>query len=178
VAVLSQTSGWHFAADGDHMRRVVASPEPVEIVELAVIERMVAAHVLTICLGGGGIPVITDSVIGRPSPLSGIEAVIDKDLGAALLAIKLAADRLIILTDVDGVFTDWGKPHQHLISAAAAAELRGMAFAEGSMGPKVEAVCRFVEATGNRASIGNLQNAAAVMAGTAGTQVGRVPVRP
>jgi carbamate kinase len=178
AADLSRASGWHFAADGDHMRRVVPSPEPVEIVELAVIEQLVAAHVLTICLGGGGIPVIKDAAPANPCTLSGIEAVIDKDLGAALLATRLAADRLIILTDVDGVFADWGGPAQRLISAATVAELRALSFAEGSMAPKVEAACRFAEATGNQAAIGNLQNAAAVMAGTAGTQVGGAPARP
>lgn len=172
---LSLASNWQFGADGDHMRRVVASPEPVEIVELSVIDRLVTAHVLTICLGGGGIPVIRNTASAGASIFSGIEAVIDKDLGASLLAIRLKADRLIILTDVDGVFADWGGPAQRLISAATAAELRAMSFAEGSMAPKVEAACRFSEATGNRVAIGNLQAAAAVMAGSAGTQVGGGP---
>lgn len=178
AADLSRASGWHFAADGDHMRRVVASPEPVEIAELAVIEQLVGAHVLTICLGGGGIPVIKDAAAANSCKVSGIEAVIDKDLGAALLAINLTADRLIILTDVDGVFAEWGGPHQRLISAASVAELRALTFAEGSMAPKVEAACRFTEATGNRVAIGNLQAAAAVMAGTAGTQVWGATARP
>jgi len=169
---LSLASGWQFAADGDRMRRVVASPEPVEIVELAAIERLVAADVLTICAGGGGIPVIAEEAAGAPGRLSGIEAVIDKDLGAALLAIRLAADRLLILTDVDGVFADWGGPAQRLLTTATVAELKALPFAEGSMAPKVEAACRFAAATGNLVAIGNLQAAAAVMAGTAGTQIG------
>ena len=172
TAKLSLTTNWQFAPDGDHVRRVVPSPEPTEIIELAAIERLVAANVLTICAGGGGIPVIRDHVKERQDKLSGIEAVIDKDLGAALLAIKLAADRLIILTDVDGVFVDWGGPDQHLLSTATVDELRSLSFAEGSMAPKVEAACRFASSTGNPVAIGNLQTATAVMAGAAGTQVG------
>jgi carbamate kinase len=122
------TCDWHFAADGNGMRRVVASPEPTEIVEFAAIERLVAADALTICAGGGGIPVIREPVEERQDRLAGIEAVIDKDLGAALLAIKLAADRLIILTDVDGVFADWGTSTQHLLRNATVAELRALSF--------------------------------------------------
>lgn len=172
VAELWLTCDWQFAADGNNMRRVVPSPEPKEIVELAAIERLMAANVLTICAGGGGIPVIREGAKEHFGKLSGIEAVIDKDLAAALLAIKLEADRLIILTDVDGVFADWGGPAQHLLGKVSVAELRALSFAEGSMAPKVEAACRFATETGNPVAIGNLQTAAAVMAGSAGTQIG------
>lgn len=172
VAELSLTYDWAFAADGSHMRRVVSSPEPAEIVELAAIERLMAADILTICAGGGGIPVIREPFKELQGTLSGVEAVIDKDLGASLLAINLAADRLIILTDVDGVFADWGGPAQHLIRKATVAELKALSFAEGSMAPKVEAACRFATETGNPVAIGNLQAAEAVMAGSAGTQIG------
>lgn len=172
VAELSLTCDWAFAADGSHMRRVVPSPEPAEIVELAAIERLMAADVLTICAGGGGIPVIQVEPTGPKGKLAGVEAVIDKDLGAALLATRLAADRLIILTDVDGVFADWGGPAQHLLGKVSVAELRDLSFAEGSMAPKVEAACRFATETGNPVAIGNLQTAAAVMSGSAGTQIG------
>jgi carbamate kinase len=172
VTELSRTCDWNFGADGGHMRRLVPSPEPVEILELAAIERLVAANVLTICVGGGGIPVIKDASKGNHDAYSGVEAVIDKDLGAALLATRLAADRLIILTDVDGVFADWGEPTERLLTTVTVDELQALSFAEGSMAPKVEAACRFASATGKPVAIGNLQTAAAVMAGTAGTQIG------
>jgi carbamate kinase len=171
VAKIALNSDWNFAADGSHMRRVAASPEPCEIVELPTIARLVAAGVLTICCGGGGIPVVDDRPTETTGDLKGIEAVIDKDLGAALLATKLDADQLIILTDVDGVYADWGQPRQRLIRNATVAELRAMTFPAGSMAPKIEAACRFVTETGRPVSIGNLQAAAAVMAGTAGTRI-------
>ena len=165
---LKQHSAWHFAADGAQFRRVVASPAPLSIVELLAIVRLVSDGVLTICCGGGGIPVVDDGSDGR---LLGVEAVIDKDLASALLAVKINADRFIILTDVEGVYTDWTLPKQALIQSASVAELRKITFSEGSMKPKVEAVCRFVSETGMPASIGNLQSAAAVASGTAGTAV-------
>lgn len=168
IEALEPHPAWQFAADGVNFRRVVASPQPLDIVELAAIERLVADGLLTICCGGGGIPVVDDEAQQR---LKGIEAVIDKDLASALLAVKLKADQLIVLTDVDGIYADWLLPTQTLIKSASVAELRGITFSEGSMKPKVEAVCRFVSETGMSATIGNLQTAAAVAAGTAGTAV-------
>ena len=110
---LAADRGWTIARDGDHFRRVVASPEPKGIVELAAIERLVDAGSVVICAGGGGIPVFDDS-----DGLHGVEAVIDKDLTAALLAEELGADRLIVLTDVPYVERDWGTPDATPIAAA------------------------------------------------------------
>jgi carbamate kinase len=171
MAAMKPPSDWRFAADGAHMRRVVASPKPLDIVELAAIKCLVAAGVLTVCCGGGGIPVVDVAPAKAAAATIGVEAVIDKDLAAALLAIKLDADRLIILTDVDGIYADWMQPAQRLIRSITVAELQAMAFPAGSMGPKVEAVCRFVKETGKPAFIGNLQAASAVATGTAGTRI-------
>jgi carbamate kinase len=171
IGAVKPPSDWHFAADGSNLRRVVASPKPLVILELTAIKCLVNAGVLTICCGGGGIPVIDDMRTGSTAKTSGVEAVIDKDLASALLATKLGADRLIILTDVDGIYTDWAQPNQRLIRSITVAELQAMKFAEGSMGPKVEAACRFVGETGKPAFIGNLQAASLVMAGAAGTKI-------
>ena len=145
----------------------MASPQPVEIVELAVVENLLGAGALVVCAGGGGVPVrrLPD---GR---LEGVEAVVDKDLSAALLARRLGAERLVILTDVDGVHADWGTPAARRIDGATPALLRAMSFAPGSMGPKVAAAAAFVEAGGGTAAIGALDEAEAVIAGRAGTQV-------
>ncbi len=102
---------------------------------------------------------------------SGVEAVIDKDLASALLAIGLQADVLVLATDVDAVYAGWGRPDQRAINHAAPSWLRGQAFADGSMGPKVEAVCRFVETTGGRAAIGRLEAIPQLIAGRQGTQI-------
>jgi carbamate kinase len=164
---LARDNGWVVAKDGDGFRRVVASPEPRAIVELEAIRLLLDAGVVVVCVGGGGIPV----VVGGDGSLHGIEAVIDKDLASALLAQSLRAQHLLLLTDVDGVELDWGTKRARVVARAAPADLRGHAFAAGSMGPKVEAACRFVERTGGTASIGHLGRAAEVLAGTAGTRV-------
>ena len=163
---LAVERGWSVARDGVHFRRVVASPAPQGIVELQAIDRLVAAGSLVICAGGGGIPVVADS-----SGLRGVEAVIDKDLTAALLAEELGAAKLIVLTDVPHVERDWGTPSATPIAAATPAELRALSFAAGSMGPKIEATCRFVERTGGEASIGSLAELGAISRGEAGTRV-------
>jgi carbamate kinase len=119
-----------------------------------------------VAAGGGGVPVVRTS----DGTVTGVEAVIDKDLAAALLARELRADALLLLTDVDAVYDDWGTPQARPIRRAAPAELRRRAFASGSMAPKVEAACRFAEA-GGLAAIGRLEDAAAVLAGDAGTRV-------
>lgn len=153
------------------MRRVVASPKPLDIIELPIILRLIAANVLTICCGGGGIPVVKDLSVIATQSFRGLEAVIDKDLAAALLAIKVGADHLIILTDVDGIYADWKQPSQKLIRSTTITQLQAMSFPEGSMGPKVEAAFRCVAQTGNSVSIGNLQAASAVLSGKAGTRI-------
>ena len=164
---LERELGWTVARDGDHFRRVVASPEPLRIVELTAIRMLVDAGAVVVCTGGGGIPVTTNGV----GTLHGVEAVIDKDLAAELLARGVEADFLLLLTDVEAVMRDWGTPQARPIGRTTPSELRGLEFAAGSMGPKVEAACRFVEATGAAAGIGALDDAAAIVAGTAGTLV-------
>ena len=162
---LAAERGWWIAPDGPHFRRVVPSPEPQAILELPAIRILVEAGALVVCAGGGGIPVSTNGT------LHGVEAVIDKDLAAELLARSLEADVLLMLTDVAAVMRDWGTDEAQPIRRIAASELRTLDFAAGSMGPKVEAACRFVEATGGRAAIGALEDAAAIVAGEAGTTV-------
>jgi carbamate kinase len=163
---LASGRGWTVARDGEYFRRVVASPEPTAVVELRAIERLVAAGALVVCGGGGGIPVVEDA-----GALRGVEAVIDKDLTAALLAEELGAEKLIVLTDVPYVERDWGTPDATPIDASTPADLRELAFAAGSMGPKIEAACRFVERTGGEAVIGSLADLGAVSRGEAGTRI-------
>jgi carbamate kinase len=140
--------------------------DPYAIAEIRSLRVLVDAGALVIC-AGGGMPVALDKL----GTLRSVEAVIDKDLIAALLARRLDADLLLMLTDVNGVHTDWGGPHQRPIAGAEPADLRAMSFAPSSMGPKVEAACRFAEATGQRAAIGSLADATSIVRGEAGTQV-------
>jgi carbamate kinase len=163
---LAAERGWTVKADGPDWRRVVASPEPREIVQLPAIRSLVDDGFLVVCAGGGGVPVVeTDA--GHV----GIEAVIDKDLASALLADGLGADVLVLATDVEAVFIDWGGVDERKLGQTTPAELRAHEFAGGSMGPKVEAVCRFVERTGGRGAIGSLGDLPGLIAGTTGTQV-------
>ncbi len=164
---LAAARNWTVAPDGAHFRRVVPSPEPIEIIEIETIRLLLGAGVLVVCAGGGGIPVI----VSPEGTIHGIEAVIDKDLSAALLARQLGAEFLLLLTDVEGVFENWDTPNASLIHSAAPSALRHMKFDPGSMGPKVEAACRFVDATGGVAAIGALDQAAEIMAGNAGTRI-------
>jgi carbamate kinase len=164
---LAHERGWAVAPDGDGWRRVVASPEPKAIVELHTIKTLVDHDITVTCVGGGGIPVVPDGAGG----LRGIEAVIDKDLAASLLAIELEAEALLLLTDVDAVYVGWGTPDQRPIRSTRPALLRPLDLAAGSIGPKVEAACRFVEAGGPFAAIGALGDAAAILRGEAGTIV-------
>jgi carbamate kinase len=167
---LAAGQGWLVAPDGDGFRRVVASPEPKRIVELRTIRMLIDAGVIVICVGGGGIPTIIDRQSGRRV---GVEAVIDKDLSAALLAIQIEAAFLMLLTDVEVVQEGWGTPRARPIRSATFDELRRMTFAAGSMTPKVEAACRFVEATGCTAAIGSLVMAPEILAGRSGTRIMR-----
>ena len=167
---LAAERGWTIAADGANWRRVVPSPRPKRIFEDGVIELLVARGVTVICAGGGGIPVLE-----RPDgSLVGVEAVIDKDLASALLAHTLNADALLMLTDVDGVYENWGQPDARRLPRAEPTALRRLAFATGSMGPKIDAACSFVEMGGEFAAIGRLEDAEAILAGAAGTKIDRM----
>lgn len=165
---IAQARNWTMMRDGEGFRRAVPSPEPQRIVEQRAIRLLVDAGAVVICAGGGGIPVALDERAMR-----GVEAVIDKDLAAALLARELGADALLLLTDVSAVYDDWPYPARRPIREATAAQLRARRFAAGSMAPKVEAACRFVEATGGRAAIGSLGAARQILRGEAGTTVVR-----
>ena len=173
AAALTADKGWTFRRDGEHLRRVVPSPEPKRIFELRPIQWLLEKGVLVICAGGGGIP--TAWVPGQDRVLGGVEAVIDKDLASALLARDLGADLFVMATDVDGVYAGWGTPDQRRLERVTPGELRGQAFAAGSMGPKVEAAMRFVESTEHRAAIGSLEDIEEIVEGNAGTSV--VPAR-
>ncbi|HSJ27174.1 MAG TPA: carbamate kinase [Acidimicrobiia bacterium] len=163
---LATERGWQFRMDGPGMRRVVASPEPVRIVQAPLIRRLSDDGILVICGGGGGIPVVDAN-----GATAGIEAVVDKDLASSLLASSLQADVFMALTDVDGVYEGWGEPDRALVRRAGVEWFRSRSFESGSMGPKVEAACRFVERLGGRAFIGRLDQASQILGGEAGTEV-------
>jgi carbamate kinase len=161
--------GWTFAPDGPALRRVVPSPAPQRIVGIEPIGWMLEHGCVVICAGGGGIPVMRTDAPGRR--LTGVEAVIDKDLASALLAEQLGADLLAIVTDVDAVYAGWGSPDQRPIRTATPETLRAGEFAAGSMAPKVRAACAFVARTGGTAAIGSIGDTAALVDGRAGTQI-------
>lgn len=152
-------------------RRLVASPEPVGIVDAAAISALVDAGFIVVANGGGGIPAVCD----LDGNLRGIEAVVDKDLGAALLAHSIEVDRLVIATDVEHAILGFGTPDARAITDIGVTEMRGYLaaghFARGSMGPKVEAVCRFVEATGREGVITSLETIVEGAEAKAGTVV-------
>jgi carbamate kinase len=169
---LEAEKGWAFKPDGESFRRVVPSPLPKRIFEIDVIKALLDKGCVVICAGGGGIPTTyTDEPVPAGKRLVGVEAVIDKDLASALLAIDIEADVLAIVTDVDAVYSDWGKPEQRAIRRATPAALGESEFAAGSMGPKVRAACEFVERTGKQAVIGSIADAEALVRGEAGTVV-------
>jgi carbamate kinase len=167
AADLRRRVPWPLIRDGAGWRRGVPSPEPRGVREIETIALLARAGVIVICAGGGGIPVAPTASGG----LEGVDAVIDKDRTAALLAERLDADRLLILTDVSAVWTDWPRERGTPIRDTTPASLRRRRFAAGSMGPKVDAACRFVERTGRVACIGATVDALAILAGTAGTQI-------
>jgi carbamate kinase len=164
---LKAEKGWAMRQDGAKWRRVVPSPLPKRIFELQPIKWLLEKGTVVIAAGGGGIPTVYEP--GRV--LRGIEAVIDKDLCSELLARELEADLFIMATDVEAVFADWGKPTARAIRRAAPAAIRAHPFPAGSMGPKVDAACRFAEATGRAAAIGSLKDLAGMLRGAAGTTV-------
>jgi carbamate kinase len=171
---LAAEKGWIVKRDGDMWRRVVPSPEPRRIFEIRPINWLLDNGTVVICAGGGGIPTMYDPMAARTPAgreLSGVEAVIDKDLASELLAEEVHADLFLMATDVEGVFADWGTPRQRLLETVRVDELRAMPFPAGSMGPKVEAAVRFVERTRGRAAIGALEHIEAIVEGRAGTQV-------
>ena len=180
---------WTMAADGLGVRRVVASPQPLRVLGLDPIRWLLAHHAVVIAAGGGGIPVARseepDSVRNKHRDdngsdphrglLHGVDAVIDKDLCSSLLARGIEADCLVIVTDVPAVYLDWGLPSQRALGRvkpqALMRALQDQRFAPGSMEPKVQAACAFVQATGHRAVIGSLDQIEALLSGNAGTQV-------
>ena len=164
---LARTHGWTVRADGAFFRRVVASPDPVGIVEIDTVRQLINSGSVVVTGGGGGAAVIGE----KDGSYRGIEAIVDKDLTSELLARELDADLLLILTDVDAVMRDFGTAQATPISRLTVAELQAMAFPAGSMGPKVQACVRFVLQTGRAAAIGALVDAADIVAGHAGTTV-------
>ena len=164
---LAAEKGWAIAPDGDKYRRVVASPRPKHIFEIRPIKWLLEKSAIVICAGGGGIP----TMYGEDGKLRGIEAVIDKDLCSSLLAAQLDADLLVIATDVNAAFIDFGKPTQKAIGQAHPDEIEKLGFAAGSMGPKVQAACEFARQTGKTAVIGSLSDIEAIVQGTAGTRI-------
>ena len=164
---LAALHGWQVAPDGDHWRRVVPSPAPQRIVEQESITHLLAARTVVICGGGGGAPVIDDGT----GHLTGVEAVVDKDFTAALIAIAVHADRLLVLTDVSAVMANYGTPQATPRSHLDLDELARLTFPAGSMAPKMDACRHFVEATGHPATIGALNDASALLAGTTGTTI-------
>jgi carbamate kinase len=159
---------WRFKMDGSHWRRVVASPKPRHIFEIRPIRWLLDHNTVVVCAGGGGIPTM---YVKDTKTLVGVEAVVDKDLASELLAREVDADLYVMATDVDGVYLDWGTPEQRLLGRLTPDELDGYDFADGSMGPKVEAAARFVERAGKRAAIGSLADIERIVEGTAGTQI-------
>jgi carbamate kinase len=169
---IASEKGWTFKPDGDSFRRVVASPLPRRIFGLETVGWLLEHGAVVICAGGGGIPVMyADDPVPAGKRLVGVEAVIDKDLASALLAADLHADALLIVTDVDAVYSDWGTPDQRAIRRASPSALADSEFAAGSMGPKVKAACAFVEQTGGIAAIGSIEDTPALLRGEAGTVV-------
>ncbi|KAA1422622.1 carbamate kinase [Mumia zhuanghuii] len=170
-AAAMRVHGQHWTeVPGRGWRRSVASPEPRVILEVGTARSLLADGYVVVCAGGGGIPTVRED--GR---YAGVEAVIDKDLTAALLAAQIDADQLVIATDVEAAVVGFGTPDAQPLGAVDLAEVRRLAttgaFAAGSMGPKVEAVARFVEHTGRPGTITSLARIADAVAGQAGTRV-------
>lgn len=164
---ISQSNNWIVKPDGKHFRRVVPSPLPQKLLALGAIKILSDAGYLVICTGGGGIPVV-QTIAGE---IKGVEAVIDKDRASALLAREIGADVLLLLTDVDAVYQNWGTDSAKAIRKIRISDVDIGSFAAGSMGPKVEAACRFVRETGKRSAIGSLNDAVKILHGVAGTTI-------
>ncbi len=166
MAALKAKYQWQFKLDGQHYRRVVPSPMPQKIIGIDAIKLLLDAGHIVICGGGGGIPVNNEN-----NQFIGSEAVIDKDLTAALISRELNAEHFVILTEADAIYLNWGTADQKAIIKATPEELAPMAVADGAMGPKIMAVSDFVNATGQQAHIGSLQNIQQVIEGQSGTLI-------
>ena len=169
AGALAVERGWIMVPDGDGWRRVVPSPLPQRVFEIRPVRWLLEHNVIVICSGGGGIPTMYDD----EGKLHGVEEVIDKDRASALLAEEVEADCLILATEADAVYLDWGTPEQRPIRTITPDELRRHQFPAGSMGPKVDAACTFVERTGGRAAIGALGEIEEILSSRAGTVVER-----
>ena len=165
-SALEARYGWQMKKDGDYVRRVVPSPRPQKILERQAISQLLADGNVVICAGGGGTPVVEEN-----GSYQGMEAVVDKDLAASVLAQSLQAEALLILTEADAVYLDWGTPKARALRTATADDLRPLAVPDGAMGPKAEAAIQFVEMTGHPAYIGALRDAPAILRGEKGTHI-------
>jgi carbamate kinase len=169
---LFKKNGWAMIADGNQFRRAVPSPKPKRIIDIRPIKWLVEHHAIVICAGGGGIPTRYD----ESGKLCGVEAVIDKDLCAALLAQQLDADLLLIATDVDAVYINWGQENAQRIAHAHPDALAQFTFAAGSMEPKIQAAKEYVRTTKKEAVIGALTDIVAMYQGTKGSRISAKPV--
>lgn len=168
AAELAAQYGWTVKQDGEAWRRVVPSPQPKRIRQADTIRALADMGLIVLCVGGGGVPVIADYEAGN---MHGVEAVIDKDHASGVLARDVRADTLLLLTDANAVYLDWGTPTQRAIQQATPAQLDEYGFAAGSMGPKVAAACDFVRSTEKEAIIGSLREVEAILRGEAGTKI-------
>ncbi|TWA84927.1 carbamate kinase [Azospirillum brasilense] len=176
---IAAEKGWVFKPDGASWRRVVPSPAPKRIFEIRPIRWLLDQGTIVICAGGGGIPTMYQPAMHQPAThqpgkertLVGVEAVIDKDLCSELLARELGADLLIMATDAEAVFLGWGTPDARAIHRASPEAMGRYSFPAGSMGPKVDAACRFATATGRTAAIGALADIPAIVRGEKGTLI-------
>lgn len=162
----AEAAGWQIAQDGDKWRRVVPSPKPLEIPDMRVLKLLLEQGVVVICAGGGGIPVLRR----QDGSMVGVEAVIDKDAASALLARELSAEALLLLTDVDAVYQDFGKDTARPLEQLTVTEARALDMPAGSMGPKLAAACDFADA-GGLSGIGRLEDALAILEGRGGTRI-------
>ena len=167
AAIVAGANKWFTVGQGEGRRRAVASPEPRRVLERRAVELLVASGIVVVCAGGGGIPVVRD----RFGTYHGVDAVVEKDFTASLLARDVGADALVLLTDVTGVWVDWGTPGAKLVRAASPAALRSLTLEPTSIGAKVEAACRYVEWTGREAFVGAVENAVELLEGATGTRI-------
>ena len=163
---LQKEKGWIVKRDGEFWRRVVPSPKPLEVIEIDTIKSLINKGTIVIAGGGGGIPCVKDA-----DKIEGVEAVIDKDLAAALIAKKLGADKLIILTDVDAVYENYGTKNSKALRNITVSETKQYNFPAGSMKPKIEAICDFVEHTGHNGNIGQLDKLIEILQEQSGTLI-------